>query len=118
MAISMAEVRQGSSRDLMSDDDVDLTLPPPLREQQNTADSSKLKKSKKQKNKAAASGGVHQDSQINKNSSSKSKSISNTALNHGDFRRVAATSRFPLAPVFAQDSLDGVRQCLQSWTMR
>jgi len=35
-----------------------------------------------------------------------------------DFVIVQSTMRLPLAPVFAEDPLEGVRQALESWIMR
>ena len=35
-----------------------------------------------------------------------------------DFKAIRCVLRMPLAPVFAQEPLEGVRQALDSWVMR
>ena len=37
---------------------------------------------------------------------------------NSNFKLVQNTMRLPLAPIFAEDPLEGVRQCLESWILR
>ena len=39
-------------------------------------------------------------------------------MSSSDFKIIRSVMRLPLAPVFAGDPLEGVRECLESWIMR
>lgn len=71
----------------------------------------KLKKSKKGKEKAADQNlevnGVHPELRGHEDDGADS-----------NFKLVQVLMRIPLAPVFAEDPLEGVRQCLESWVLR
>lgn len=98
---------KGKGRAAVHFDEDDDTLPPPLA----SSRSSQKSKSKQQKSESktrTSHGGPASSIQATRTS----------AHPESTFRIITATSRFPLAPIFALDLLDGVRQCLQSWTMR
>ena len=113
MAIEMAKDSKGKGRAVVqygTDDE----LPPPLALQHGGAASSNgVKTSRKSSGGAGVQG---ESSKSGHHTTASSRRLSSST--HGNFRTITATSRFPLAPIFALDSLDGVRQVLQSWVMR
>lgn len=110
---------QGSSKDMLADESYD--LPPPLKKLRKSKDKEGKKKSKKVK--AEEANGNNNESTVDMSQQQTldvdiQTPVQDRPERSSDFKSVNATSRFPLAPVFAQDLLDGVRQCLQSWIMR
>lgn len=98
------------------DEDEDVyDLPPPLSSSLHGSNKSSEKKKKKQEQKSELKKSSRKEGSSNDTSHSRIVGSSSTSSN---FKTITAISRFPLAPIFALDSLDGVRQCLQSWTMR
>lgn len=118
MAIEMVKDSKGKGRAVVeygTDDE----LPPPLALQHGGgggAPSSGVKKSRKSS--GAGAGAGHQAGEASTSGTQHAASSRGSSSSHGNFRIITATSRFPLAPIFALDSLDGVRQVLQSWVMR
>ena len=104
--MAAASSGKGKGRAAVHFDDDEDELPPPL-----ASRSPQKSKSKQQK------------SELKTRSSHGGQALSlgdtsTSAHPESTFKTITATSRFPLAPIFALDLLDGVRQCLQSWTMR
>lgn len=112
MAIEMVKDSKGKGRASMAEYSSDDELPPPLASRMNG--SGQVDGVKKSSSSKTSKHGISTSSTTAVNGSSAASSSSG----HGNFRTIQATSRFPLAPMFALDSLDGVRQVLQSWIMR
>lgn len=71
----------------------------------------KPKKSKKGKEKAA-------DQNLEINGTGLGHTERHEDVEMSDFKLIQNCMRVPLAPVFAEDPLEGVRQCLESWILR
>jgi hypothetical protein len=86
----------------------------------------KVKKHKKSHNRShvdkgksrATNEGVEENAEIQMAMTDGLREEVGSSSSSSDFVIVQSTMRLPLAPVFAEDPLEGVRQALESWIMR
>ena len=88
-----------------------LTLPPPL-------SSSRVKQKKEKRQKSSSKGKGKGKERAENQDQDGGMDVVEQTDGDSDFKLVRAVMKLPLAPVFAEDPIEGVRQCLESWIMR